>query len=188
MKSIMRPFFCLITFACLVVVSCAPATNKVGQLDPRSRSLASTVYEQANSYRVKCGSNPLKGHPGLNKLAIEHSEYMRDHRGTFNIYGKNITHMASESRALVAMRVYDFISFSENVAAVMKGSSDSQSASRLMSLWKNSPKHDAALRTPSFTHTGIGVIIDSDGTVFATQLFGNLPEGKLSPRRSVGSL
>ena len=85
------------------------------------------------------------------------------------------------------MRMHHFISISENVAAARRGGSDSQSAAMLVRLWENSPKHEAAMRAPEYTHTGVGVVIDSDGTIFATQLFGTLSTSQLSTRERFNS-
>ena len=54
----------------------APTKLKVSANSP-DQVLASCVFDQVNSYRNKKGAGNLKGHPGLNKLAVQHSEYMR---------------------------------------------------------------------------------------------------------------
>jgi uncharacterized protein YkwD len=38
-------------------------------------------------------------------------------------------------------------------------------------LWQDSPKHRNAMVDDDWTHTGVGAVVDSDGSVFATQLF-----------------
>lgn len=167
--------------------SCTPTQSvRVSSLSP-DQILASCVHNQVNAYRKSKGSAALSGHPGLNKLALQHSEYMRKNRGTFGLYGKNVTHMGSEGRALAAMRIYNFINSSENVAAAMKGASNSQSAATLVKLWTNSPEHEAEMKASSYTHTGIGIVTDADGTMFATQIFGTLTQNQLATRERFNS-
>jgi uncharacterized protein YkwD len=169
-------------FPLLGTTSCvAPTKLKVAAYSP-DQILASCVFDQVNGYRKNKGSGPLKGHPGLNNLAVRHSEYMRRNRGKFDLYGKNVSHMGSEGRSLAAMRIYHFTSISENVAAARKAGSDSASAANLVVLWKNSPNHEAAMADPEYTHTGVGIVTDSDGTIFATQLFGTMTTSQLSTR------
>lgn len=163
-------------------LSCvAPATPKVAGLAP-DHALASQVFDQVNDYRKSEGSGPLLGHPALNRMAEQHSEYMRVNRGKFNLDGKNISHMGSEGRAVEAMRMYHFISFSENVASAPKANSGPKSAANLVSLWVHSPDHEAAMKNPEYTHTGVGIVIDADGTIFATQLFGTLTNSPMNDR------
>ena len=81
-----------------------------------------------------------------------------------------------------AMRMHHFISFSENVAAAPKASSVSKSAANLVTLWIHSPDHEAAMRNPDYTHTGVGIVTDADGTIFATQLFGTLTNSPMNDR------
>lgn len=187
MKTCCLPVLLGILFPLLASTSCVnPAKLDVAAQSPDG-NLASCVFDYVNGYRKSHGSGALRGHPGLNKLAVAHSEYMRKNRGTFELYGKNVTHMGSEGRSLVAMRVHHFTSVSENVAAAPKAGSDSQSAAKLVILWKNSPKHEAAMRAPEYTHTGVGIVMDADGTIFATQLFGTLSTSQLSTRERFNS-
>lgn len=182
MKLQTRLTLCASLLAIFCSMSCvAPTKLKVSAYSP-DQVLASSVFDQVNGYRKKQGSGSLKGHPGLNQLAVQHCEFMRKKRGTFDLHGKNVTHMGSEGRALVAMRIYNFTSVSENVAAARKGNSDSASAGNLVRLWENSPKHEAAMVDPEYTHTGVGIVTDSDGTIFATQLFGTLTTSQLGNR------
>jgi uncharacterized protein YkwD len=173
--------FCLLVPASGVMSCVAPTQVKVSGNSP-DRLLASQVFDQVNDYRKDKGSGPLLGHPALNRMAEQHSEYMRENRGKFNLDGKNVSHMGSEGRAVEAMRMYHFISFSENVAAAPKASSVPQSAATLVTLWIHSPDHEAAMRNPEYTHTGVGIVTDADGTIFATQLFGTLTNSPMNDR------
>ena len=38
------------------------------------------------------------------------------------------------------------------------------------------------MRNPAWTHTGVGTVVNTDGRVFATQLFGTMNLSQLSTR------
>ncbi len=173
--------FCLL-FPTLGLMSCVAPTKIKVSANSQDRLVASQIFDQVNTYRKSKGSGPLLGHPALNRMAEQHSEYMRGNRGKFNLNGKNVSHIGSEGRAVEAMRMHHFISFSENVAAAPKASSVSQSAANLVTLWIHSPDHEAAMRNPDYTHTGVGIVTDADGTIFATQLFGTLTDSPMNDR------
>jgi uncharacterized protein YkwD len=188
MKKSYRPFLVAALLPFLASPCCvAPTKLNVSAASP-DKILASAVFDHVNQYRKSQGSGSLTMHPVLNQLATTHCEYMRKNRGTFKLYGKNVTHMGSEGRALAAMRIYHFSSMAENVAAAPKAGSDSQSAAKLVVLWKNSPKHKAAMVQPAYTHSGVGIVTDADGTIFATQLFGTLSTSQLSSHQRFNSL
>ncbi|HSP42260.1 MAG TPA: CAP domain-containing protein [Luteolibacter sp.] len=131
-------------------------------------SMNGRVFEAVNAYRRGQGAGTLQRHAGLDRLALKHSEYLRKHRGTFSIYGKNVSHHGFDGRAALAQRNYQMLSISENVAAAYGPGSNAPSA--LLDLWRGSKDHHKNM-TDEWTHTGVGVVVDSDGTVFATQLF-----------------
>ena len=140
-------------------------------------SLSDQVYQDVNAYRRSQGAKDLQRHAGLDRLAQEHCEYLRKNRGTFNLYGKNVSHDGSEGRALVAMKSLRMLNTSENVASTLCGVSDAQTAGFLLKLWQKSTDHDYAMRNPAWTHTGVGTVVDADG-----QLFGTISLSQLSTR------
>lgn len=147
-------------------------------------SLTGRIFGAANAYRVQMGVSPLLRHPGLDRLAQEHCEYLREHRGSFSIYGKNVSHFGFEGRALVAKMSFKMANCSENVASTKwrgKGT-----ANYLIQMWISSKSHEAALRD-SWTHTGIGAVVDKDGAVFSTQIFGVESSGQSAYNDSFGS-
>ncbi len=160
--------------ATATLVSCTHTGVRTAPVDATSpnTALADAVTGSVNSYRVSHGASELKRHAGLDLLARNHSKYMRANRGKFTPNETNANHLGFEGRAMVARRHYDFSSSTETVAAVAKGTSDARSASKLLALWKESPQDEKAMSTKEWTHTGIGTITDSDGTVFATQIYG----------------
>lgn len=143
-------------------------------------SLAGQVLQEVNSYRRNHGANNLERHAGLDRLAHEHCEYLRQNRGTFSLHGKNVSHIGFEGRALVARERYNMLNVSENVAAAnVPGKNPGPT---LVTLWSNSKSHETNMRG-EWTHTGIGVVVDDDGMVFSTEIFATVSSSQLTMRR-----
>jgi uncharacterized protein YkwD len=138
--------------------------------------LAATIHGQVNAYRQSLGKPALQRHAGLDRLAQQHAEFMRRNRGKF---GKgnagNLTHHGFEERTLMAQRGMGISDVGENVGACQGAAS---AAGTLVEAWKKSRGHQMNLKG-GWTQTGIGVVVDDDGTVFATQLFGNTSKSHL---------
>lgn len=141
--------------------------------------LSNQIFQDVNAYRRNHGARELQRHAGLDRLAKEHSEYLRKHRGTFNLYGKNVSHDGAEGRALIAMKTLRMMSTSENVASTVSARSDTQTSMYFVTLWQKSPAHEEAMRNHAWTHTGIGTVVDADGRAFATQLFGTINNSQM---------
>lgn len=135
-------------------------------------SLSQELFQRVNSYRSNRGAPPLQRHAGLDRLAQDHCEYLRQHRGTFSLYGNNVSHMGFETRARIASLHYHMDACSENVAFTMSRPTEAQTATALVRLWQNSENHEYAMKQKAWTDTGIGTVVDRDGAVFATQIFG----------------
>ncbi|MES2922023.1 MAG: CAP domain-containing protein [Verrucomicrobiota bacterium] len=143
-------------------------------------SLTGQVLQEVNSYRRSHGASDLERHTGLDRLAQEHSEYLRQHRGTFSLSGKNISHIGFEGRTLVARERYQMDNISENLVATNYGGKNP--APTLVKLWSESKGHDVNMRG-EWTHTGIGLVVDSDGMVFCTQLFSTVNHSQMTMRQ-----
>lgn len=154
-----------------------PAITAASRSD---NSVSGQVYDAVNSYRRSHGAVGLQRHPGLDRLAQAHCEYLRQNRGKFGIYGKNVSHFGSEGRALVARERFQMFSSSENIAATNVGANNRVAA--LLNLWTNSKDHQKTL-VSSWTHTGIGAVVDRDGTVFATEIFGTISSTQIASRQ-----
>jgi uncharacterized protein YkwD len=169
----------------VVVPSCRSVPSVAISVTPVSASPSSapaarhttTVFGEVNAYRAKHGARPLLRHSGLDRLAQSHCEYLREKRGTFGIYGKNVSHVGFEGRALAARHLYGIGTMGENVAAT--NSHAPELGVKLVQMWATSRAHEHNMRN-SWTHTGIGVVVDSDGMVFATQLFATMGGSQLS--------
>lgn len=163
----------LVAACALALASCAsppqPTTRMpvAASLRPDG-SITSRLSQEVNAYRRSQGKSELQRHAGLDRLAQNHCEYLRQHRGTFSLNGKNVSHFGFEGRSLMARERYQMGSVSENVAASSKV--QGSSTQRMLELWKGSKDHHKNM-LDDWTATGIGVVVDSDGMIFATQLF-----------------
>ncbi len=179
------PYMKVIVVACVgALASCAtkPETKRLpvsATLHPDS-SLSGQVLQEVNSYRRDHGASELQRHSGLDRLAQKHSEYLRKNRGTFTLSGKNVSHIGFEGRTLVARELYKMQSVSENVVAAHP--TGKNPAPTLVKLWSESKDHDYNMRS-TWTHTGIGVVVDSDGMVFCTELFATVNNSQLTNRQ-----
>jgi uncharacterized protein YkwD len=163
----------LLLIGCGILASCAtPTETDRQQVAFRSdTSLPGLVHRDVNQHRARLGLRELKRHSGLDRLAQKHAEFLRQNRGSFSLHGKNVSHHGSESRALVAIQRLEMISYAENVAWAESQPNDAAASRALVTLWRNSPDHRDSMQDKSWSHTGIGVVRDSDGSVFATQVF-----------------
>lgn len=142
------------------------------------------LFDAVNAYRRSQGAMEVQRHAGLDRLAQDHCEYLRRNRGTFSIYGKNVSHIGFDGRAMVARERFRMSSVSENVAAANYPGSNS--AAVIVELWKNSRDHHKNM-TDDWTHSGIGVVVDSDGMVFATQIFATKNYSQMALRDRMNS-
>lgn len=142
-------------------------------------SLTSRLHQEINTYRQSRGASELQRHPGLDRLAQNHCEFLRKNRGTFVLHGKNVSHSGFEGRALIAREHYHMENVSENVAATTKVAGST--TQRLVELWKGSKDHHKNM-VDDWTHTGVGVVVDSDGMVFSTQIFSTVTYSQMASR------
>ena len=171
----------VICFGALASCATPPAPTRMpvsASLRPQP-SVSNRLFQEINAYRRSRGARELQRHAGLDRLAQQHCEYLRQHRGQFSIYGTNVSHLGFDGRALIARERYQMQSVSENVAAARKPGADP--APLLIDLWKNSKDHHQNM-IDDWTHTGIAVVVDSDGMAFATQIFSTLGNFQMSAR------
>jgi uncharacterized protein YkwD len=170
-------------FCAAALASCAskPETTRmpVSATFSPDKSLSGRLFQEVNSYRQSRGAAQLQRHSGLDRLAQQHCEYLRRNRGKFSLHGKNVSHFGFEGRALYAREYFRMENLSENVAAASGPGANAPST--LVNLWKNSKSHHHNM-TDDWTHSGIGVLVDSDGMVFATQLFATVNNSQLAVR------
>ena len=135
----------------------------------RERVLANQIVQAVNEYRQSVGAANLTRHSGLDRLAQQHSEFLKNNRGKFSLYGKNVSHYGFEGRASAARFQLNLSSLGENVIAGERMSGNV--AKTLVTSWRGSASHDENMRQ-NWSLTGMGVAIDEQGNVYATQLFG----------------
>lgn len=180
----------MIAVACVAGALASCATQPVPTKMPVSASfrpdssLSGQVFQEVNSYRRSHGATDLQRHPGLDRLAQEHCEYLRSHRGQFGIYGKNVSHVGFEARTLVARERYQMQNVSENVAAANHPGKNA--APVIVGLWAESKHHESNMRS-EWTHSGVGLVVDTDGTVFSTQLFATVNNSQMTMRNRFNS-
>lgn len=176
----------MIAIACTAALaSCAGPSRENSRIpvsatpSKQDSSLRGQLLHEVNSYRRNHGAKELQRHAGLDSLAQKHSEFLRQNRGKFAFDGKNVSHIGFEGRALLARRQYNMLSCAENVASTKNTSNGIAPA--IVKMWAGSSKHENNM-LGSWTHTGIGAVQDSDGTVFSTQLFGTISDSQMTSR------
>jgi len=166
------------------LASCAdtatPTKATVSTAAHAGGSPGTQLFDTVNTYRRSQGAPELQRHSGLDQLALKHCEYLRDHHGSFSLEGKNVSHMGFEGRTLVAREVYHMSNISENVAAANHGGGSPASA--LFALMKSDKVQQKSM-LDSWTHSGVAVVVGSDGTAFATQLFATQTMSQMGMRR-----
>jgi uncharacterized protein YkwD len=156
--------------AALLLNACAskPVKSANWATTEAVNQIAKQLFDGVNDYRANEKINRLKRHEGLDRLAQQHCEFLRKHRGTFSEHGKNVSHMGAEYRESTCLRRYQMNSYGENVAAI--SSHPKNIAQHTITLWIASKDHQINMIS-KWTYTGMGVVVDEDGTVFATQIF-----------------
>ncbi|MFT4176072.1 MAG: CAP domain-containing protein [Luteolibacter sp.] len=144
-----------------------------------SGNLSTQIFNEVNSYRRSKGNSNLARHAGLDRLAQQHCEYLLKRRGQFGLYGKNVSHMGFESRALIAREKYNMPYLSENVASTNVGGANP--AAVVTRLWMNSKGHENNM-VNSWDYTGVGSVKAEDGTIISTQLFGSVGNSQFDSR------
>ena len=97
--------------------------------------LAGNIHAQVNAYRQSLGKPGLKRHAGLDRLAQQHSEFMRRNRGKFGKGSKgNLTHLGFEERSLMAQRGMGMSDVGENVGTCSRMG---RLADILVEAWRN---------------------------------------------------
>ncbi|MGL4398548.1 MAG: hypothetical protein ACRCXD_01655, partial [Luteolibacter sp.] len=64
----------------------------------------------------------------MDRLAQQHCEYLRRNRGTFNLYGKNVSHDGAHGRHLIAIKSLSMLNSAENIASIQRSPTDAQTS------------------------------------------------------------
>lgn len=159
-----------LTATLVALNSCVQHTGLMPEPRPSAgaRDLADQVFHKINRYRSRNRLPMLERHEGLDQLALAHTQRLVEKRGSSWVHGKNVNHIGAEWRAETAYARYGMQRFGENVAAILSGPDDT--AEHLLLMWKTSYPHNRTM-LGNWTHSGLSVLIDDDGAVFATQIF-----------------
>lgn len=122
------------------------------------RQIEKEIHKLVNEYREQNGLPPLQYNDAVADIAQHHSTRMADKDIPFG-------HVAFQERYnILKKELPGMTSGAENVAY---GADDAEA---VVALWLRSASHKKNIRG-NFTHTGIGVVQDSDGRLYFTQLF-----------------
>lgn len=135
----------------------APVSHPLGAHD----GIAEAVFTGVNEARAREGARPLSRDPGLDALALEHSEAMASGRVKFGHAGLS-TRMAAALAQSGAKRG------AENVSSQPRAASEV--APKSIERWLGSPPHRKNMLGP-YGLTGIGVARAQDGRYFVTEIF-----------------
>lgn len=132
-----------------------------------SRGVDSRIVEYVNRSRVAGGGKAVERDAFLDKLALDHAQAsMR--KGKSAALG----HDGFQSRFQAAHQGIGAVMFAENVHRVPASSPDP--ARRVVEEWAASPVHRKNQYGP-WNRTGVGVVRDSEGWLWAVQVFAAAP-------------
>jgi uncharacterized protein YkwD len=134
-------------------------------------ALAGSIHSQVNGFRRARGKPELRRDARLDRLAGDHAESMRRNRGAAGGGGAgSISHDGFKERSFQARRLMGLSDVGENVGTCR--GHRTAAAGTLVTAWTGSAGHRMNLEGV-WSRTGIGAVVDDDGTVFAVQIFGN---------------
>ena len=119
-----------------------------------------SILDDINSYRVKHGLSQLKINAEISLEAKKHSQDMALNVVPFG-------HKLIKERM---HRLFGEFKRPRGIAENVAYTSSGRGADELVRLWLNSPGHRRNIEG-NYNLTGIGVVRDKDGGVYATQIF-----------------
>lgn len=126
---------------------------------------ANTIFNSTNSHRQSNGLHALQRDSSLDKAARDWSKKMAD-----------ADHMSHNPNVGSQIRS-GWSRWGENVAWNRPGN-----ANGIMSSWMGSAGHKANILHKDFTHIGVGVYVDSNGKMWATQVFAQYGQPPAQPK------
>jgi uncharacterized protein YkwD len=150
-----------IAFAATAAPALASATPA---LKGCNAAAAARVVEATNDYRTSLGLPSLTVVAKLRAFAAEHASDMAD--------SAVLTHSSSDGMSFAERAhgsSYRFTSMRENVA-VQGAPLPEALGSRLWSLWRSSPEHDANMRARDITQIGVAVAPGRNGCYASMEL------------------
>lgn len=159
----------LIPSGLLLLTSCTAPIGEHASMTPELSEQSRQLHRELNDYRRSKGLAALQAHDGLQQLALDHSIWLRQKRGSSFAHGSNVSHSGSRARARIARIRFGMEAWGENVAYA--SNTPEQTAKKLITMWKASPAHNEAM-LGNWTHAGNAITLAQDGAIFATINFG----------------
>ncbi len=142
----------------LVVLAWQPTALQADALPHGERRIEREIYQLVNEHREEQGLPPMAYNDAIAEVAQDHSSDMARGIVAFGHGGfKDRFDILKSKLAFIAAGA-------ENVAY------GAQDAEQAVKLWLRSAGHKKNIQG-NFTHTGIGVVRNNDGTLYFTQLF-----------------
>lgn len=143
-----------------------PLSLPVSGPDAVVEAVARNVFEAVNAERRRHGLAPLEQDAALQRAAREHSEELA-RRGTLD-------HNSTDpQRRTMTMRIEaaggTWTRAAENLANTSGAASEVPQ--RVVQMWLGSEGHRANMLSSAYTHTGVGIALDSRGAWYITQLY-----------------
>jgi uncharacterized protein YkwD len=153
MKSIFLSIFIL------VFSSCGKNSSSDSNRERSQDAITQNEYmEILNSHRQRLGLRPLIYTLIIEPVAHEHSDDMARGKTSFG-------HSGWRARC---RKITDELRGNACSEIVAMGQKTPQA---VFDAWYNSSSHRASLENPRYTHTGLGVVKNSKGVIYWTQLF-----------------
>lgn len=125
------------------------------------------IFELINSKRQAAGLPAFLAHAGLDRVARQHAEYLRDHRGRYEAQPKMMGEFASDARGMMYVRNYHMRSVEEAFGLISPSE-----IPKLWDIWQANPDFKFALEQP-WDYSGVGIAECADGALFVVQVFAN---------------
>lgn len=149
------------------VLTCCSGTGQSPVVSSSIEELERRIAVKVEEKRKAAGLKPMAYHTGISTLARKHSDKLMK---KFKKSGERVlSHKGFGGRSSKMILNYSMSRTAENVAYIW-GPNDDPAGSFSMN-WMNSPAHKENI-LKHWNYTGVGVAIDSGGTIYATQLFG----------------
>ena len=137
--------------------------QKIVQLSPDPEMLEQQVHQLVNQYRVSRNLSPLKLDARISQVARSHSQVMSRQ--------DSLSHDGFEERVQVVAKTIPYRGVAENVAF---NSGYSDPANQAVQGWRGSTGHRRNMEG-DFDLTGIGIVKNTEGKYFFTQIFWKSP-------------
>jgi uncharacterized protein YkwD len=159
MKINNRTLVGIAAMTCSIIALLAPGCNSDNPVSPPLASMEQDVHAKINAHRSLLGLPALTLDETISAQARKHSQDMADQ--------SVLSHDGFDDRAAVIEKTIPLDSIAENVA-VNVGVTDP--ATTAVNGWLNSPGHKKNIED-GYDLTGIGIVRNSKGEFYFTQIF-----------------